>query len=127
MKPAHLEHANVTVSDLERSTKMLCDIFGWHLRWQGKAINGGTTAHVGSKDSYVALFTPLKLSSEKQDSYTTLGGLNHLAVVVDDINATEARVKAAGLTPGSHADYEPGLRFYFHDHDGIEYEVVSYP
>ncbi|MEM7190453.1 MAG: VOC family protein, partial [Pseudomonadota bacterium] len=23
-------------------------------------------------------------------------------------------------------DYEPGRRFYFADHDGIEFEVVSY-
>ena len=35
-------------------------------------------------------------------------------------------VVAAGLTPFSHADYEPGRRFYFLDPDGIEYEVVSY-
>jgi hypothetical protein len=41
-------------------------------------------------------------------------------------NAAEARVIAAGLRPFSHADYEPGRRFYFLDPDGIEYEVVSY-
>lgn len=32
--------------------------------------------------------------------------------------------------PGGHTvhvgDYEPGRRFYFHDHDDIEYEVVAY-
>ncbi len=52
--------------------------------------------------------------------------LNHIGVEVDDLDATEARVVAAGLTPFSHADYEPGRRFYFLDPDGIEYEVVSY-
>ena len=35
-------------------------------------------------------------------------------------------VVEAGFKPINHADYEPGRRFYFHDHDGIEYEVVSY-
>jgi catechol 2,3-dioxygenase-like lactoylglutathione lyase family enzyme len=60
------------------------------------------------------------------NNYKTIGGLNHIAVVVDDIDAMEARVRDAGFTPGSHADYEPGRRFYFDDHDGIEYEVVSY-
>ena len=45
---------------------------------------------------------------------------------VDDLNAAEVAVIAEGLEPHSHASYEPGRRFYFHDRDGIEYEVVSY-
>jgi catechol 2,3-dioxygenase-like lactoylglutathione lyase family enzyme len=52
--------------------------------------------------------------------------LNHIGVEVDELDETEARVLAAGLTPFSHGDYEPGRRFYFLDPDGIEYEVVSY-
>jgi len=46
--------------------------------------------------------------------------------VVDDLDSVEDRVKAAGFTTGNHGDYEPGRRFYFHDADGIEFEVVSY-
>ena len=60
------------------------------------------------------------------ESYDTAGGLNHLAVVVEDLDATEARVRAEGIETHSHADYEPGRRFYFRDGDGVEYEVVSY-
>ena len=53
--------------------------------------------------------------------------LNHIGIEVDDLDAAEARVIAAGLRPFSHADYEPGRRFYFLDPDGIEYaRVVSY-
>ena len=52
--------------------------------------------------------------------------LNHIGVEVDDLDAVEARVVAAGLRPFSHDDYVPGRRFYFLDPDGIEYEVVSY-
>jgi catechol 2,3-dioxygenase-like lactoylglutathione lyase family enzyme len=52
--------------------------------------------------------------------------LNHIGVEVEDLDATEARVIAAGLTPFSHGEYEPGRRFYFFDPDGIEFEVVSY-
>ena len=43
-----------------------------------------------------------------------------------DLDTIEMRVKAVGLTPFNHGDYEPGRRFYFFDPDGIEYEVVSY-
>ena len=52
--------------------------------------------------------------------------LNHIGVEVDDLDAVEARVIAAGLLPFNHGDYDPGRRFYFLDPDGIEYEVVSY-
>jgi catechol 2,3-dioxygenase-like lactoylglutathione lyase family enzyme len=52
--------------------------------------------------------------------------LNNIGVEVDDLNATEARVIAAGLKPFGHDDYQPGRRFYFLDPNGIEYEIVSY-
>ena len=47
-------------------------------------------------------------------------------MVIDDIDAMEKAVIDHGFTPVNHGDYEPGRRFYFHDHDDIEYEVVSY-
>ena len=126
MAEVRLEHANVSVSDPERTAKMLRDVFGWHIRWQGDAMDVGRTFHVGGADSYLALYQQQGAVPSQEDSYGTVGGLNHLAVVVDDLDAVEQRVAAAGYTPGKHQDYEPGQRFYFHDHDGIEYEVVSY-
>ncbi len=123
---AGLEHVNVTVSDFAATAAWLGTVFGWRIRWQGQAINGGYTAHVGSEKSYVALFTPSTMTEQKATSYETRGGLNHVGVIVDDLDATEARVKAAGFVPINHGDYEPGRRFYFHDHDQIEWEVVCY-
>ncbi len=126
MAEAVLEHVNVTVSDPLKTAEHLCQLFGWHIRWQGDAIHGGRTVHVGSDDSYVAVYTRGAPAEHKSDSYSTRGGLNHIGIVVDDLGAVEARVLKAGFKPHSHADYEPGRRFYFHDHDGIEFEVVSY-
>jgi len=121
-----LEHVNITVSNPQRSAAMLCDLFDWHVRWEGAAKNGGTTLHVGTKDSYVAVYS-MGGDVRPTDTYGTVGGLNHIGVVVDDLAATEARVIAMGFTPHNHGDYEPGRRFYFNDGDGIEIEVVSYP
>lgn len=122
-----LEHVNMTVKDPKATAALLCDLFGWHVRWQGSAIAGGFTVHVGGDDSYVAVYSgPRGEQGPAQDNYAQLGGLNHIGVVVDDLDAVEAQVVAAGLSAHSHADYEPGWRFYFHDGDGIEYEVVSY-
>lgn len=123
---AELEHANYTVSDPAATAAWMETLFGWHIRWQGDAIDGGHTIHVGTKDRYLALYTPGKVIKDRGSSYTTLAGLNHIAVVVDDLDATETAVKAQGFVPGEHHEYEPGRRFYFHDNDGIEYEVVQY-
>jgi len=126
--PATLEHVNFTVPDPEATAAMLGRIFGWKIRWQGSAKNGGHTIHLGGDDTYLAIYRgPAAPQPLPSDSYSMRGGLNHIGVVVDDLAAVEDRVRAEGLAPHSHADYEPGRRFYFHDRDGIEYEVVAYP
>lgn len=124
---ARLEHLNLSVQDPERSAKMLHQLFGWRIRWQGRSILGGTTYHVGNDHDYIALYAP-KAGTQTQpfELCYERGGLNHIAVVVDDLEDTEKKVRAIGLKPLNHADYEPGRRFYFFDEDGIEWEVVSY-
>ena len=127
MSSAAIEHVNVTVTDPDRSAAVLCRLFGWHVRWQGNAIHGGRSVHVGRDDAYIALYAPPNLTDRDADSYVTRGGMNHIGVVVDDLEAAEQRVLAAGFKTHNHGDYEPGRRFYFNDEDGIEYEVVHYP
>jgi len=126
MPNAHLEHLNVTVSDPHATAAWIERVFGWKIRWEGPGMETGYSIHIGDETSYIALFTFPEPSKPKTESYRTAGGLNHWAVVVDDIDAVEDRVKAEGFTPVNHADYEPGRRFYFHDADGIEIEVVQY-
>ena len=125
MASPRIEHVNLTVSDPERAARLMEQVFGWQVRWQGSAQNGGRTIHVGSPNHYVALYTHRDRTYSGED-FAKGRPLNHIGVEVDDLDATEARVAAAGLTPFSHGDYEPGRRFYFLDPDGIEYEVVSY-
>lgn len=130
MSVATLEHVNMTVSDPEATARMLEDIFGWKTRWKGPSLGGGFTVHVGTDDHYVGLYRPAPgtemMGADKSRSTKMVGGLNHVAVTVDDLDATEGKILAAGFKTLNHADYEPGRRFYFFDHDGIEYEVVSY-
>ena len=127
MISAALEHVNVTVSNPEKTAALLCDLFGWHVRWQGESMMGGRTVHVGRDDDYLALYTQSKTTEMDKSSYSRHGGLNHIGVVVHDLYATEKRVQAAGFKTHNHGDYEPGSRFYFNDHDNIEFEVVHYP
>ena len=124
--PATLEHTNFTVADPDATAAWMCEVFGWHVRWSGASIDKGRTVHVGSDTNYLALYRPANPASPKGSSYTTIGGLNHVALVVEDLDASEAAVKKAGFVTSNHGDYEPGLRFYFHDNDRIEYELVQY-
>ena len=117
-----LEHVNVTVSDPDRTADLLGRLFGWQRRWAGPAKLGGYTVHVGSADGYVAIYRYPEGAAPALEN----GRLNHIGVVVDDLEAAEQRVRGAGLEPYNHGDYEPGRRFYFDDPDGIEFEVVSY-
>lgn len=126
MQKGMLEHVNLTVSDPRKTAQMLEELFDWKIRWQGPAKDDGLTVHVGTEDSYLAVYSAGEAKDYAAPSYKTRGGLNHIGVVVDDIDATEKRVLKAGFEPHSHADYEPGRRFYFDDADGIEFEVVSY-
>lgn len=125
MASPRIEHVNLTVSDPERAARLIETVFGWGVRWQGPAQNGGRTIHIGTDRNYIALYAPPG-PVLTDAGYEKGAPLNHVGVEVDDLDATEARVIEAGLTPFSHGDYEPGRRFYFFDPDGIEYEVISY-
>lgn len=124
--PAQLEHANYTVTDADQTAKWMSALFGWHIRWQGPSLDGGKSLHIGNDQQYLALYEPAGPVTDGSNSYRVTGGLNHIGVVVDDIHAVERAVKSAGFTPENHQDYAPGHRFYFHDHDNIEYEIVQY-
>jgi len=125
MSTPRIEHVNVTVSNPERAASLMEELFGWQVRWKGAARNGGHTIHVGSKEHYLALYTGHGVAYTADD-FAKGRPLNHVGIEVDDLDATEARVVAAGLKPFGHDSYDPGRRFYFLDPDGIEYEVVSY-
>ncbi|NCU11376.1 MAG: VOC family protein [Sphingomonadaceae bacterium] len=122
MPTGFLEHANITVSNPERSSALLQKLCGWHERWRGPSQLGGWTIHVGNDRDYLAIYT----NQGRGGPFAKGAPLNHIGLVVDDLDAAEAMVREAGLEPFNHADYEPGRRFYFFDWDGIEFELVSY-
>jgi catechol 2,3-dioxygenase-like lactoylglutathione lyase family enzyme len=126
MRTGFIEHVNITVSQPERSSRLLQDLFGWHVRWQGPARDGGRVIHVGDDEAYLAVYAEPRSQNVAGMAWEKGVPLNHVGIQVEDLDETERRVIAAGLTPFSHGDYEPGRRFYFLDWDGIEFELVSY-
>ena len=129
MATGRIEHANITVTDPDRSAALLMDLLGWEERWKGHSQLGGDTVHIGEPGngaSYIALYTNDEVRADQGRRYSKGEPLNHIGLVVDDLDAAERVVLDAGLETFSHGDYEPGRRFYFFDWDGIEFEIVSY-
>ena len=52
---ARLEHVNIAVRDAAATARVLCDLFGWRIRWQGNPDGKGPSVHVGDDDHYLAL------------------------------------------------------------------------
>ena len=121
-----LEHVNVTSPNPQKTSNWMQKVFGWTILWEGETQNGGYSIHVGNPDYYIAIYKPGVKISPYQRSYSLAGHVNHIGIVVDDLNEIETRVKSAGFHPHMHAVYEPGRRFYFYDDTGLEIEVVSY-
>lgn len=126
MSMATLENLNFTAADPVKSAERLARIFSWYIRWKGPSIHGGQSVHVGTPDLYLAIYSPPEGVSDGPDNYRTRGGLNHIGILVDDLEAAEKAVLAEWYKTHSHQTYEPGSRFYFDNEDGIEFEVVSY-
>ena len=120
---AHLEHVNIRVSDPDRTAALLTRLCGWHERWRGPSALGGWTIHLGTEYEYIALY-------QGDDTLTGRFAkgqpLNHIGLVVADLDNAERILIEAGLKPFNHENYDPGSRFYVYDWDGIEWELISY-
>tara|TARA_B100001063_G_C16648626_1_gene494717 strand:- start:76 stop:642 length:567 start_codon:yes stop_codon:yes gene_type:complete len=140
MQAALLEHANITVTNPDAIADALCQLFNWHIRWSGPAKDDGYTVHVGSDTAYLALYKPKQFGSNQGSlngiaddahsqntfDHTTVAHINHLGIVVENLDEVEKKVFALGFDTFNHGDYEPGRRFYFMLGEGLEAEVVSY-
>ncbi|QNM82287.1 VOC family protein [Sphingomonas sabuli] len=125
MAQPRIEHVNITVSNPGRAADLMRRLFGWRIRWEGPARDNGRTIHVGTDDSYIALYAPPGAGPDY--GFSQGQPLNHIGVEVEDLAAVEALVLAEGFEPRFQGVYQPGpAHFYFTDHDDIEYEVVSY-
>src|SRR5687768_3293968 len=95
MSQGRIEHVNLTVTDIERTAALFEKLLGWRQRWRGPAMNKGETIHVGDDTAYLALYT------DRADHSGQAKGrpLNHVGLLVDDLDAAERIVLDHGLTP----------------------------
>ena len=120
--PARLEHANLTVHDLDGIVRFLQTAFPeFQVRQDSTGPSGRRWVHVGTDDTYVALNESVEMTPPKN------AGFNHLAYEVDDVAGLRNRLRKGGFRESGSASLHPHRRrVYFHDPDGNEWEFVEY-
>jgi hypothetical protein len=100
MNTSRLEHLNVTLTDLDRATRALQALVPeWTVRGAGTWDDGAGRMlpwrHVGDDFQYLSLYqTP---PGDKLRAAGSGVAFNHLALVVDDLDAALARLRALDI------------------------------
>jgi catechol 2,3-dioxygenase-like lactoylglutathione lyase family enzyme len=123
-----LDHANLTVRDLDGAVRFLCTAFpDFRVRGRGPDWSGSRWLHVGNDETYLALHQARREAAEPWLPYSGKPGLNHLGFEVEDVEALRARLLAAGYADSTVPNGHPHRkRVYFRDAEGNDWEFVEY-
>ncbi len=124
----YIEHANITVKSITESGRLLQAAFpAFRIRGEGDSLDKHWV-HIGDDVTYLTLNEPLEKSGTLLEKDYTLSGLNHVAFVVDDLDAVNQRLQAAGYANDEKFQEESSTRrrHYYVDGNGLEWEFVQY-
>ena len=122
-----LEHANLTVRDLDAMVAFLTTAFpDFVIRREG--LNEGRRwMHLGTNDTYLALNEATAVPAEPWVPYSGKPGSNHLGYEVDDVDGLRSRMTVAGYRDTTYPNAHPHRkRVYFADPEGNDWEFVEY-
>ena len=132
---SYIEHANITVSDLDRAIRFFAVAlpdFEVRKRW---VIEDKEWAHVGTESHYIAINSPTDknrfAAAETKDPGDRMsGGFNHVGFVVEDVEAVHNRILEAGFERGYNngniIEHPSRRSVYMLDGDGNEFEFMQY-
>ena len=99
----------------------------FHVRGEGTSNDGTRWVHVGTDETYIALGQSRVEPEKRWTPYQGVPGVNHLAYEVDDIEALQKRMTAAGYRDSTVPNAHPfRKRVYFYDPEGNDWEFVQY-
>lgn len=124
----YLEHANISVHDLDASIRFFTTAFPDFKVRGGGEHNGRKWIHLGNDVTYVALNSPLVKAEKVVHPIDYIkNGFNHIGFVVEDVNSIADRLLAEGFIRDYPKQVEATrIRDYFIDADGNEFEFVEY-
>ncbi len=118
-------HSMIRVIDEARSCAFYHRAFGLEVADRYPK-DGFTIVYLRNANSPFEL--ELTVNGERNTPYAKGDGYGHLAVLVDDLEAENKRMKAEGLQPGAIKELDLGgpARFFFvSDPDGYQIEVIG--
>ena len=122
-----MEHANLHVRHFDDAVRFLKTAFpDFEVRSESTE-DGLRWMHIGTADTYIALNETTQARNESQNPYNGAPGVNHLGYEVDDVDALQQRLAAAGFKDSTYPNKHPHRkRVYFYDADGNDWEFVQY-
>ena len=123
-----LEHANLSVSDIEEMIRFLQTAFPeFRVRGESTSRDDNRWVHVGTQETYIALNRAKAEPEKPWIPYRGMPGVNHLAYEVDDVEALCERMKSAGYRDSTPPNAHPyRKRRYFCDPEGNDWEFIQY-
>jgi catechol 2,3-dioxygenase-like lactoylglutathione lyase family enzyme len=123
-----LEHANLTVRDIDAAIRFLRAAFPeFRIRHDARDPDGTRWVHIGTHETYIALTQSRAEPSQQWTPYAGVPGVNHLAYEVDDVDALRERLRSAGYRDSTVPNNHPyRKRVYFYDADGNDWEFIQY-
>ncbi len=129
MTTTYLEHANLTVPDIDKAIEFLQTLEpSFYVRQDQTEPGQHRWVHFGNEHVYIALQAP-ELNSQAQLPRRTYQhyGVNHLGWVVDNFDAVVQRLDAKGYRLGLMVEPHPARkRAYYFDDAGFEWEIIQY-
>lgn len=124
-KTMYLEHANITVNDLQEAIKFFQTAFP-HFKIRGGGHGQREWVHLGDDDTYIAINQATQTVLRAEKNYEA-AGINHIGFVVQDVEEIAKNL----LSNGYKRDFPKAVeqfrvRDYFADADGNQYEFVQY-
>lgn len=127
--PMPMEHANITVRDVDREIEFLRVAFPhFRIRGEGKFTIDGLTlrwVHVGDDERYVCVNQGGPDCHDSEKMYKRVG-INHVGYLVESLDAVRARLAGAGHKSAAVEEPPARRRVYVDDGQGITWEFLEY-
>ena len=121
----YLEHANITVNNLQEAIKFFQTAFP-HFKIRGGGNDGREWVHLGDDNTYIAINQAKQDDLRVSKNYDSVG-INHLGFVVEDVEEIANNLLSRGYKRDFPKQVERfRIRDYFADEDGNQYEFVQY-
>jgi lactoylglutathione lyase len=120
MQLQRLDHVSLNVTDRARSIAWYRDVLG--LPQLNQPTGDDEPVFLGQPGLQFGLFQAQQQSPLREPESS---GLRHVALVVDDLDAAEERLRSQGVEL-RHEDHGNARSVYFHDPDGHVLELTTY-